>query len=236
MKSIKPWYKKVSLHVSPMGTKVLLDNQPIKLPIGNSPMVLPTEGLGVLMAGEWSQLDRLKADSIPITSILSRGLQGLDQVETRCDVKDKLLKYLNTDSICYHQSYPDSFVHLQEKYWKTLLDWYNHELNLRIQSTNGMKSVQQSSSTFQFFHDYISQLDPIALACLEKAVISTKSILIPYALFQNRISVEFAAMASRLEVEHQISKWGEVQDSHDTDREVLKRDLGCISTILLLLK
>ncbi|KAJ2984549.1 ATP synthase complex assembly protein atp12, partial [Globomyces sp. JEL0801] len=72
----------------------------------------------------------------------------------------------------------------------------------------------------------LESYDNIKLAAFEKAVLRAKSFMIGLALIERRISVEYASMAARLEVQQQINRWGEVEDAHDIDRDDLKRQLG----------
>ena len=122
---------------------------------------------------------------------------------------------------------------MQKQYWMVVLDWLRHEEQLEIQSTEGVLAVKQPASVIDFFSKFLKGLSDIQLAGFERSVISTKSFLLTYALFKKRVDVEFASTAARLEVLHQIQKWGEVEDSHDTDREELKRQLGAISMLVL---
>lgn len=62
----------------------------------------------------------------------------------------------------------------------------------------------------------------------------TKSVLISLALLNGKINVEQAIEASRLEVMHQIEKWGEVEDAHDVDLEDTRRVLGSVGVVLAL--
>ncbi len=48
---------------------------------------------------------------------------------------------------------------------------------------------------------------------MHRAVYSTKSFIIALALVKGRITAEEAASASRVEVQSQINRWGEVEDS-----------------------
>ena len=82
------------------------------------------------------------------------------------------------------------------------------------------------------------------MIAFERAVLSSKSFVIPLALISKVITVEFAVSAARLEVNHQILRWGEVQDgrllsivqknidfqyvyiAHDIDYHNLKKDLS----------
>jgi len=47
----------------------------------------------------------------------------------------------------------------------------------------------------------------------ERAVYSSKSFIIALALVKGRLGVEEASLASSVEVDAQIEKWGEVEDS-----------------------
>ncbi len=60
----------------------------------------------------------------------------------------------------------------------------------------------------------------------ETAVLTMKSLLLAHALQAGRITVEQAEVAARLEVRHQITRWGEVEDAHDVDAAEMQRKLG----------
>lgn len=79
----------------------------------------------------------------------------------------------------------------------------------------------------------IEGLDNFQLAAFEKAVMQTKSFIIALALVKGRIGVEEAALAARVEVLHQIERWGEVDDAHDVDEEDIKRQLGSVACALM---
>lgn len=54
---------------------------------------------------------------------------------------------------------------------------------------------------------------------MERATYAAKSLIIALALVKKRISVEEAALAATVEVNSQIERWGEVEDS----------ELSCVS-------
>lgn len=105
--------------------------------------------------------------------------------------------------------------------------------------------ASQPQATIDVIRAWILDLPAYELAALERAVIASKSLLVAVRLIvewsehfrhlqrhgRPRFGVEEAAEASSLEVRHQTDMWGEVEDSHDVDREDLKRQLG--SVILL---
>jgi ATP synthase mitochondrial F1 complex assembly factor 2 len=83
------------------------------------------------------------------------------------------------------------------------------------------------------------------LAALERGVLAAKSLLVAARLLvewspvfahmrgddaegRARFGVEEAARVASLEVAWQTERWGEVEDTHDVDREDLKRQLGSV--------
>jgi len=96
---------------------------------------------------------------------------------------------------------------------------------------------------------WVAGLSAWELAGLERAVLSAKSLLIAARLVVQwsehgaglgevveegngdaveRFGVEQAARAASLEVDWQTGNWGEVEDTHDVDKEDIRRQLGSV--------
>ncbi|KAL6230812.1 hypothetical protein BDW75DRAFT_221682 [Aspergillus navahoensis] len=105
--------------------------------------------------------------------------------------------------------------------------------------------ASQSHSTLDIIRQWVRELEAHDLAALERGILASKSLLVAVRLVtewsenfrhlqrlnQKRFGIEEAAGASSLEVRWQTDMWGEVEDTHDVDKEDLKRQLG--SVILL---
>ena len=108
--------------------------------------------------------------------------------------------------------------------------------------------TSQPQATRDVIRGWISGLGPWELAGLERAVLAGKSLCVGARLVvewsenfralgesekegSKRFGIEEAAEACSLEVSWQTGMWGEVEDSHDVDKEDLSRQLG--SVILL---
>lgn len=121
---------------------------------------------------------------------------------------------------------------------------------------NSIMPTPQSQTTLDTIRSWISSLPAYELAGLERAILASKSLLVAVRLVVewgeaftdlqervihgeqqqqteggSRFGVEEAARASSLEVSYQTGMWGEVEDTHDVEREDLRRQLG--SVILL---
>lgn len=162
------------------------------------------------------------------------------------------MSYFDTDSICYHEELPEALVRLQDAYWKPIIEWTEKTYDVKINTTNNIFAISQPNETKEKLRTIIEQMDALELAAFEKAVMSSKSFLIGFALVKNGVSVENAARAAHVEMTHQMERWGEVEDSkykihqfiytdhflfyligHDVEREYIRQTLGSAAVALM---
>lgn len=170
------------------------------------------------------------------TSIIARAYDALDpktaeDASVREQVIDKLMTYFDTDATCYHEDYPETLTKLQDAHWKPLIDWASKTYNVQINTTNGIFAVRQPKETRDKLRSIVQEMDPMQLAALEKAVMSSKSFLIGLALVKGAVTVEQAAQAAHVEMNSQIDRWGEVEDSKYTQWRLFP--ISCSSDILM---
>jgi ATP synthase mitochondrial F1 complex assembly factor 2 len=103
---------------------------------------------------------------------------------------------------------------------------------------------EQPQMTKDVIRGWVSGLPAFELAGLERAVLAGKGLLGATRLVvewstemedlrgggkeEGRWGVEEAARAASLEVEWQIGMWGAVEDTHDVEREDIRRQLGSV--------
>lgn len=119
---------------------------------------------------------------------------------------------------------------------------------VEVLSEDSIIPKSQPEMTTEVVRGWVSGLAPYDLAALERAVLATKSLLIAVRLLVEwsqewrhlqkgpgmdtaRFGIEQAEVAATLETVHQTEQWGEVEDTHDVNKEDLRRQLG--SAILL---
>lgn len=112
-----------------------------------------------------------------------------------------------------------------------------------ILDDDSIMPIQQSEVTRSIVSGWMTGLPAYELAALERAVLATKSLLIGTRLLiewseefrdvqksakegEERFGIEEAAEASTIEVRWQTGMWGEVEDTHDVDKEDVRRQLG----------
>ncbi|KAJ6104181.1 hypothetical protein N7523_010501 [Penicillium sp. IBT 18751x] len=111
-----------------------------------------------------------------------------------------------------------------------------------ILDTESILPVSQPQATKDSIRTWVSELAPYDLAGLERGILASKSLLVAVRLVTEwsenfrhlqshqtkKFGLEDAAEASSLEVKWQTDMWGEVEDTHDVDKEDLKRQLGSV--------
>lgn len=111
-----------------------------------------------------------------------------------------------------------------------------------ILDTQSILPVAQPKATQESIRTWVSELSAHDLAGLERGILASKSLLVAVRLvvewsenFRHiqrhdvkKFGLEDAAEASSLEVKWQTDMWGEVEDTHDVDKEDLKRQLGSV--------
>ncbi|KAI8991195.1 hypothetical protein BDF20DRAFT_843236 [Mycotypha africana] len=241
------FWKKAGIKEENDTVTVVLDHRNLRTPSKNI-VKFPAKqrNLALLTAAEWdAQTQNLKAHSLPLTSVIARAMDGLDPSyadsenindhpdKIRPAVVDKLLTYLDGDSVCYHETFPEIITQLQDKYYKPILEWTGKTFDVKINITTGLFSVQQPEDTKKKLRAIVESMDPLELAAFEKAVMSSKSFLIGLALVRRGITVEQAARAAHVEMNAQMDRWGEVEDSHDVEREYIRQTLGSVAIALM---
>ena len=123
----------------------------------------------------------------------------------------------------------------------TLKVWPGIEIQPMLDESS-IIPASQPQATKDIIRDWIFGLSPHDLAGFERGVLASKSLLAAARLVvewsenfrylqrpgQRRFGIEEAAEASSLEVKYQTDMWGEVEDTHDVDREDLLRQLGSV--------
>ncbi|GAB00061.1 uncharacterized protein L969DRAFT_105952 [Mixia osmundae IAM 14324] len=234
-RTFKRFWKDVRLDPRPDGhIAVLLDKRTLKT-TSNVPLLLPRRNLAaaLLIANEWDNQDKvLKPHSLPITSLASRAIDGMSTPEQRKEIGQGLLKYLDTDTICFHEEEPPALVDLQKRHWLPLITWVNATFGTDIAPFTTLMGTKQSARTVIVLAKRIESYDSFTLAAFERAVLASKSYCIALGLIEGVLSVNEASDCAHVEVNSQVERWGQVEDTHDVDHEDIRTRLGSAAMFL----
>jgi len=177
--------------------------------------------------------------------------------EVRKEILDMLMRYLDTDSLLCWAPAPEtgsmfngreSLRDIQRRNaekivgYLTTVIWPGVEIRPVLEE-GSILPTPQPRMTRDVIRGWVTGLPAWELAGLERAVLAGKGLLGAVRLVvkwsevlgmergqegNGRFGVEEAARAASLEVDWQIAMWGEVEDTHDVDREDLRRQLGSV--------
>ncbi|KAJ5698234.1 hypothetical protein N7462_000239 [Penicillium macrosclerotiorum] len=115
-----------------------------------------------------------------------------------------------------------------------------------ILDSESILPVSQPQATKDSIRTWVSELSAHDLAGLERGILAAKSLLVAVRLLVEwsenfrhlqqhqspKFGLEEAAEAASLEVKWQTDMWGEVEDTHDVDKEDLRRQLGSVVVLV----
>ncbi|CEL52188.1 Protein atp12, mitochondrial OS=Schizosaccharomyces pombe (strain 972 / ATCC 24843) GN=atp12 PE=3 SV=2 [Rhizoctonia solani AG-1 IB] len=232
--TLKRFWKKVDIAENSGLLTVTLDKRALRTPEG-AKLEIPSSHrlLASLIAIEWENQEKLiKPHALPMTSIASRAIDGLQDEGAQSDLVAGLIKYFDTDTVCFHESHPPALVQLQEQHWIPLLKWAESTYKIKINIFDSLLGNSQPKEAKEALMKEVNKLGQWEVAAFERAVLTTKSFIIALALVKGRINVEQAAQAAHVEVVSQTERWGEVEDTHDVDHHDIRRQLGSVACVL----
>lgn len=210
---------------------VQLDRRSLRTP-GGSILRVPSERplLACLIAQEWDeQTQVVKPHSLPMTSLAARAIDGFSNVRTRAETESQLMRYFETDAVCYQEDEPKTLVKLQQERWDPLIQWVNATYGVSVERIEGLFGSGQKPDAMERLEREVESLDAFDLAGFERAVTTSKSFVIALALLRRFIDAEQAALAAEVEVASQVHSWGAVEDTHDVDHAELRRQLASVA-------
>ena len=144
---------------------------------------------------------------------------------------EEVLKYINTDLICYWENKPDDLYDLQLDNWNSQLKKLKKE-ELNFDYTFNITPIEQNKSSIVLLKKKLIQLDDIILSCLLIITKITSSVLLSYLFITNRIKPIDLYNNTYLHEIWQSNKWGIVEE----EKEKRESDLLIFKKIFKLIK
>ena len=144
---------------------------------------------------------------------------------------EEVLKYINTDLICYWEDKPDDLFTLQLDNWNSQLKKLKKE-ELNFDYTFNITPIKQNKSSIVLLKKKLIQLDDIILSCLLIITKITSSVLLSYLFITNRIKPIDLYNNTYLHEIWQSKKWGIVEE----EKEKRENDVLIFKKIYKLIK
>ena len=188
------------------GFGILLDGRPVRTP-ARAPVRVATQALAEALREEWAaQGERVDPLSMPLTQLANTAIDLTP--ERRSATVAELVRYGETDLLCYRAERPESLVERQEALWQPLLDWLDRRHGIALVSVRGVLPQPQNPHAIARLEQVVAACDDFELTALHMAVTCAGSVAVGLAVMAGEISAEEGADAAFLDDKFQIGQWG----------------------------
>ena len=224
---MKRFYKMVSAGEIPGGHGVFLDGKPVRTPARHA-LVAPNIAIANEVTREWmAQGDVIKPDSMPITQILSTKIDHI-AVE-RAAITASILKYLDTDLVCYRSVEPPEMAQAQAAAWDPWLSWFKERFGAALLTTTELAALKQPSSAHTDVALHVEALDDDRFTVLQMTTAAGGSLVLALAFAEGAIDAQTLFAATRVEELYKARRYNEEKYGPDPAQE--KKDAAFIADL-----
>ena len=222
-KKIKRFFETVDVASEENGYSVRLDGRSVRTPEGSA-LLLPSTKLADRIAVEWSaQEDDIKPLSMPLMRLACTAIDKVSPV--REHVIEQLVRYGESDLLCYRAERPDDLVRLQSESWQPVLDWLLDSKSVSLNVTAGIVHIPQPEDSLSKLALLIAEYDDFNLCVLGELTQLTGSLTLGLACVDGRINGAYAFEASQLDDDWQAEQWGQDHEAIER-RKNLEADIN----------
>ncbi len=187
---MKRFYKLVTIEEVPSGYQICLDGRAVKTKSG-AVLIASNQAIADQLMCEWAgQGDEIIPDTMPFTQILNT---MIDRVMVEREAMNRyVLKYLNTDLICYPAPEPENLAQLQEKLWSSHLRWFEDKFGVALKTTTGLAALSQDDEAHRKVTEFVENLDHLRFTLLQLVTSVSGSLVLAMALLERRVSAKEA--------------------------------------------
>lgn len=193
---MKRVYTVVSHSKTEDGYVIQLDGKSVKTPLAQ-PLAAPNRAMADELVAEWSaQGEQILPDTMPITQTLTTAIDGM---RTRDATTKAVLKYLDTDLLCYRVKEPQEIAKRQKETWGRWLTWFDEHFESPLEVTYGIEALKQDEDTHKQIWNYIEALDEYYFTVLQIVTSVSGSIVLGLAFLEHEATPEDVFNAAELE-------------------------------------
>jgi len=219
---LKRFWKTATVEQTDDGFAVLLDGRSVKTP-AKAGLIVPSKALAEKIASEWdAQEGDVNPEIMPFTRAANA---AIDKVTLQfVEVADLIAAYGENDLLCYRAAIPQELVDRQAAAWDPILDWANDVYGVRLATGQGVMHIAQPPSAIERLTQEVHALSPFQLTAFYDLVSLTGSLVLGFAIVNNRLGADAAWDLSRIDEIWQAEHWGQDEEALDlaeTKRQAL---------------
>jgi chaperone required for assembly of F1-ATPase len=223
------FYREAGVAPHEAGFAVVLDGRVARTPAGH-PLAVRSEAAAIALAADWSaQGERLDPAAMPLTRLVNSAIDGV--ATQMAAVRADIVRYAETDLVCYRAEGPEGLVILQNAHWSPLVDYARAALGARLALAEGIMHVGQDRETVAAIDTALENYDALALAAIHTVTTLTGSAVVALAVAGGTLTPEAAWTAAHIDEDWQMSQWGKDELALER-RELRWREMAAAGLVL----
>jgi chaperone required for assembly of F1-ATPase len=205
--AMKRFYKDVAIAPQDNGWRVTLDGRGVKTQGGRA-QIAPTEPLATALAAEWAG----QGEEIDPAGFVLRDLAdyAIDVIAAdRAAVLADLLRYAETDTLCYRAEADEPSHARQLELWEPLLQAAEARWDVHFERVAGIIHRPQPPATLRQLEAVLAVHSDFTLSALLTLTSLSASLLIGLAALESGADIAALWRASELEADWQVEQWGQ---------------------------
>jgi chaperone required for assembly of F1-ATPase len=204
---MKRFWKDATVEDTGGGWRVILDGRPVRTQGTGAPQVVPTRALAELLAREWAaQGPEIDASAFPCRDMSDYAIDVV--AGARGETIAKLLRYAETDTLCYRADPDEPLWKRQQSLWEPLVTAFEAREGVRLDRVSGVLPRPLRAETLAALRPRLETLDPFTLAALETTTALSASLCVGLSALEPGSDPEALWDAAELEETWQAELWG----------------------------
>ena len=203
---MKRFWKDATVEPFEGAYRVALDGRPIRTQ-GGAPQIVPGEGLAEALAAEW----RAQGEEIDPQAFALRDLAdfAIDHVRAdRAAAIAGLLRYAETDTLCYRADPDEPLYRRQQDLWEPLLKAFEARHGVRLERISGVVHRAQPEATIARLGEVLAAHDDFTLAALTTLASLAASLAVALEALEPEADPAALFAAANCEQDWQAELWG----------------------------
>ena len=203
---MKRFWKDVAVEPFEGAWRVMLDGRPIRTQGGN-PQLVPSQGLAEALAGEWrAQGEEIDPAAFPLRDLAD---YAIDHVRADRDgAIAGLLRYAETDTLCYRADPDEPLYRRQQELWEPLVGAFEARHGVRLERVSGIIHRPQPAATMARLGEALAARDDLTLAALATLAPLAASLTVALEALEPGADPSALFAAANCEQDWQAELWG----------------------------
>ena len=210
-KLMRRFYKEVGIERIDEGYLIQLDGKIVKTPAKDR-LVVMNKPMALAIVEEWdAQEEHIDPETMMLTKLANT---AIDRVRGReHEIITEIVKYISSDLLCYRSESPKELVIRQCETWDTLLNRFEKELGIKLETVSGIMYAEQSEEALENAYKHLQSFDIYALSAIHNITTMLGSAVLAVSLANQYITLEDAWHAAHIDEDWQIEQWGSDEEA-----------------------